>query len=276
MRTLLALTFLLGVPIVSLAQSAPSAETVIKFNEAARLWDNLPKPAESTRPLPAAQGARYTLYHTLVSPVDSDSGRLFIDEPFCLYRSQLPSIGFNPVRGIQHTLETVRSRRPRIYACPSRESGHHAIGYAAERTSLKEMQTGDLDQDFFPFDILVDHLHETQPSDPVYTPPPAKFPVPKWYTYSLPMTDPTHFKFRRELCVGACFYRASVRLDAPRALSLDTSRLANGLLWVNGHDAGSFGSVQLHAIPAAWLKPGDNEVIVFDMDGDPFATITAR
>ena len=49
-------------------------------------------------------------------------------------------------------------------------------------------------------------------------------------------------------------------------------RLTKGEVWLNGRALGRFwniGPQKTLYIPAPWLKPGKNEVVVFDLDGKP-------
>ena len=73
-------------------------------------------------------------------------------------------------------------------------------------------------------------------------------------------------------CSGACFYRASFTVTTPKDTFLDTSALTKGEVWLNGRALGRFWNVgpqKTLYIPAPWLKPGKNEVVVFDLDGKP-------
>jgi beta-galactosidase len=96
--------------------------------------------------------------------------------------------------------------------------------------------------------------------------------------YSLPMLpgDLAKVRFKKAACSGPCFYRGSFTVDHPGDTFLDTSNLTKGELWVNGHALGRFwkiGPQKTLYIPGPWLKPGANQVVVFDMDGKPGATL---
>ena len=109
-----------------------------------------------------------------------------------------------------------------------------------------------------------------------YSPPPSGAPVQKWLMYPLPMTNPGTMKFKKADCLGPCFYRGSFTVDHPADTFMDTSKLTKGQLWVNGHAMGRFwkvGPQKTLYIPGPWLKKGSNEVIVFDVDGHPDATL---
>ena len=73
-------------------------------------------------------------------------------------------------------------------------------------------------------------------------------------------------------CAGACFYRATFQIDDPADTYLDTRSLGKGEAWINGQALGRFWNVGPQGalyLPAPWLKKGDNEIVVFDLDGKP-------
>jgi beta-galactosidase len=97
-----------------------------------------------------------------------------------------------------------------------------------------------------------------------------------WQIYSLPMLHPEALPFTKAACAGPCFYRGTFSVDQPGDTFLDTSQLTKGQLWVNGHAMGRFwniGPQRTLYVPGPWLKQGANEVIVFDVEGHPDATI---
>jgi beta-galactosidase len=71
-------------------------------------------------------------------------------------------------------------------------------------------------------------------------------------------------------CVGTgpTFYRAYFTLPTTGDTFLDTRKLGKGALWINGHPIGRFwniGPQQTLYVPGPWLREGDNEIIVFDL-----------
>jgi beta-galactosidase len=59
-----------------------------------------------------------------------------------------------------------------------------------------------------------------------------------------------------------------MRLDRAGDTWLDMSAWKKGVVWVNGHHLGRYweaGPQQRLFLPGVWLKPGDNEVLVFDL-----------
>lgn len=92
----------------------------------------------------------------------------------------------------------------------------------------------------------------------------------EWDIYPLPMLKPDQLTYSKQPCSGACFYRASFTVKTPRDTFLDTSALTKGEVWLNGRALGRFwniGPQKTLYVPAPWLKPGRNEVVVFDLEG---------
>jgi beta-galactosidase len=101
-------------------------------------------------------------------------------------------------------------------------------------------------------------------------------PLESWDIYPLPMTDVAHLRSTTKETTGPAFYRASFRLSKPGDTFLDTRSLIKGVAWVNGHLMGRFWSIgpqQTLYVPAPWLKSGENEVLIFDLEGRPNRTV---
>lgn len=67
---------------------------------------------------------------------------------------------------------------------------------------------------------------------------------------------------------GAVFLRTTFKLDHAADTFLDIRNLGKGVVWMNGHNLGRFWNVGPQGtlyVPGAWLKPGENEIVVFDM-----------
>jgi beta-galactosidase len=97
-------------------------------------------------------------------------------------------------------------------------------------------------------------------------------PLLGWDVYTLSMDAPQKLAFHNEACSGPCFYRATLHIDTPRDSYLDTSALGKGQLWVNGRNLGRFWNIGPQGslyLPASWLKSGDNDIVIFDLDGEP-------
>jgi beta-galactosidase len=98
----------------------------------------------------------------------------------------------------------------------------------------------------------------------------AGSPISGWEIYPLPMTDMRAVTFSKKPCDGACFYRASFDVTAIGDTFLNTSEFTKGQLWLNGVALGRIWNVgpqkTLYA-PGPWLTVGENEVVVFDLQG---------
>jgi len=104
-------------------------------------------------------------------------------------------------------------------------------------------------------------------------------PLTGWQIYSLPMFAPEKLGFRNADCAGACFYRGSLHVEKVGDTFLDTSAFTKGFVWVNGHALGriwNIGPQKALYLPGAWLKPGDNDIIVFDLQGEAGRTLAGR
>jgi beta-galactosidase len=99
-----------------------------------------------------------------------------------------------------------------------------------------------------------------------------------WEIVPLPLDQPPADGYREQACAGPCFYRGKFQVSAPGDTYLNTSSLGKGVVWVNGHLLGRFwniGPMGSLFLPGAWLRSGNNEVTVMDLDGGPTALIRA-
>jgi beta-galactosidase len=103
----------------------------------------------------------------------------------------------------------------------------------------------------------------------------------EWNIYSLPMNSPAGILYwSGQAQTGEPgFYRGTLHLDKLADTFLDTTELGKGFVWVNGHNLGrvwTIGPQRSLYLPAAWLKKGDNEVIVFDETGPERPVLRGR
>ena len=93
-----------------------------------------------------------------------------------------------------------------------------------------------------------------------------------WEIFNLPLDGSSlpGIKFEQGSTEMPAFYRA--RFDLPQAgdTFLDFSTWGKGVAWINGHNLGRYwniGPQQTLYCPGPWLKPGRNELIVFELNG---------
>ncbi len=104
----------------------------------------------------------------------------------------------------------------------------------------------------------------------------AGTPLTGWQIYRLPMEDPGKLPFGNGDCTGPCYYRGTIKVDRPGDTFLDTGSFTKGFVWVNSHPLGriwNIGPQKTLYLPGVWLHAGDNDVIVFDLEGKPGRTI---
>ncbi|HEX2950789.1 MAG TPA: beta-galactosidase family protein [Armatimonadota bacterium] len=94
-----------------------------------------------------------------------------------------------------------------------------------------------------------------------------------WVIYPLPLTDLTSLRFTEAKGTQPmpAFYRGTVHIaDAPRDTFLALPGWTKGVCFINGFNLGRYwkiGPQQTLYIPAPLLKTGDNDIIVFELDG---------
>jgi len=101
-------------------------------------------------------------------------------------------------------------------------------------------------------------------------------PLEGWEIFPLPMTNVEKLPFKKEKCEGACFYRGMLRVEKQLDTFLDTSAFAKGQVWLGGKAVGrvwNIGPQKTLYFPGPWLKTGENEVVVFDLQGEGGRTL---
>jgi len=89
-----------------------------------------------------------------------------------------------------------------------------------------------------------------------------------WEIFLLPLDDSARWPFGTKPANGPALYRGRFQMAAPADTFLDLRGWGNGVAFVNGRNAGRYwkiGPQQTLFVPASWLKPGPNEVIVLDL-----------
>ena len=104
-------------------------------------------------------------------------------------------------------------------------------------------------------------------------------PLTGWGIYPLPMTATSNLPYSSAACEGPCFYRGSFHIDQVGDTFLDTTGLGKGQVWINGRALGrmwEIGPQKTLYLPGPWLNPGRNEIVVFDLNGRPGRALQTR
>jgi beta-galactosidase len=104
-------------------------------------------------------------------------------------------------------------------------------------------------------------------------------PLLGWDIYPLPMTDIAKLPFTKAPCEGPCFYRANFTANTQSDTFLDTSAFTKGAVWLNGAPLGriwSIGPQKTLYVPGPFFHIGPNEVVVFDLNGQPGRSLVGR
>jgi beta-galactosidase len=216
------------------------------LSESASLWDNLPAPVNADTPKPMetfGQAYGYILYRAQITgPV---KGELSLGE----VRS------FATVYVDQTLAGTADRMKKQTSVAVDVPAGPHTLDVVVENTGRVN---------FGP------HLTDGRAGlvDPVTLDGRA---ITGWKVYSLPMKSPEfvkRWKSRAQATArGPWFHRGTFPLETAADTYLDTSALAKGFVWVNGHNLGrtwDIGPQKSLFVPAPWLRAGKNEVVVFD------------
>ena len=97
-----------------------------------------------------------------------------------------------------------------------------------------------------------------------------------WTIFNLPVDYNFQIKakFNTKFVTGPAWYKATFNLTETGYTYLNMSTWGKGMVWVNGFNLGRFwkiGPTQTLCVPGCFLKKGENEIIVFDID-KPTAT----
>lgn len=101
-------------------------------------------------------------------------------------------------------------------------------------------------------------------------------PLQGWQSFPLPLSAPAALRYGKAPCTGACLYRGSFTLEQPTDSFLDTTGIAKGFVWLNGHPLGrawNIGPQRTLFLPGAWLHAGANDIIVLDLEGHGAPTL---
>ncbi|WP_316793704.1 beta-galactosidase [Pedobacter frigoris] len=99
-----------------------------------------------------------------------------------------------------------------------------------------------------------------------------------WTVYNFPVDHAfqAKHKFSAQTPNGPAWYKAKFNLTSTADTYLDMSSWGKGMVWVNGYNIGRFwkiGPQQTLFMPGVWLKKGENEIIVLDLEKPAEASI---
>jgi len=223
----------------------------VQFTGSASMWETLPQPINSPQILSmedVGQSYGYILYRTNVA--HAQSGDLRIDELRSYAQVYLDGV-------LAGTLD----RRLNQSSIPIRVTHDNA------RLDILVENTGRVN--FGP-----EFPHERAGITHAVTL--ADQPLTNWQIYSLPMRNPNSLSYNSKPCTGACFYRATFQVGEPTDTFVDTRSLGKGQVFINGQPLGRFWKIGPQGtlyLPAPWLKKGENEIVIFDLEGESNPTI---
>ena len=232
----------------------------------ASLWDNLPDPVTSTNPQPfemLGQDYGFALYRTALSGYSPGSLDIqWVHD----YATVFVDGGYQG--GFSRTL------------IPDAVSGKLNVTNNNDPLALTASTGSTLD-------ILVEGLGRTNYGQAIVdrkgileTVSLAGNQLSGWQIYSLPMT--TEFidgltPLRAATTRPGIFFTATLTLSKVADTYLDLSGWTKGVVWVNGNNLGRYWAIgpqyRLYC-PASWLRPGHNQIVVFDLHQTTSAPIS--
>jgi beta-galactosidase len=223
----------------------------INLTQSASIWDNLPQPVKSEKVLSmedVGQSYGYILYRTSIAK--AQSGELHIDQLRDYAQVYLDGklVGTLDRRldqssitvNIAHDntrLDILVENTGRVNF--GRQFPHERAGITNQVTLANKALTG-------------------------------------WQIYALLMQNVSSLPYNSQECTGACFYHAAFHVEDPADTFIDARSLGKGEVFVNGKPLGRFwniGPQRTLYLPAPWLKKGENEIVVFDLNGKPKPTV---
>lgn len=99
-----------------------------------------------------------------------------------------------------------------------------------------------------------------------------------WEVYNFPVdyAFQAEKQYQKAAATGAAWHKGTFKLEKTGDTFIDMSTWGKGMVWVNGYNIGRFwkiGPQQTLYVPGCWLKKGDNEIIVLDLEQPKKATI---
>jgi beta-galactosidase len=226
--------------------SAPAVIAVPEFTvgKATSLWDNLPVPVKSEKPLTMEamnQSYGYVLYRKQLN--QAVKGELVLD---AVHDYALIYVDGKMVGSIDRRL-----KQDRVTLSTSRPARLDILVENSGRINSTKMMRGETKG--ITHGVML-----------------AGESLSGWENYSLPMLDSGKMKSSSAKAPvnGPHFSFGSFTIPKIGDTFLDVRALGKGALWVNGHAMGRFWNVgpqETLFVPGPWLKRGKNNVVVFDL-----------
>jgi beta-galactosidase len=224
----------------------------VTLKVSASIWENLPQPIASERVLSmedVGQSYGYILYRTTIA--DGQSGKLRLEE--------LHSYAQVYLDGVLAGRLDRRSRRPSLTIHPA---------HANTRLDILVENTGR---------VNFGHRINGERAGITRRVTLGGKQLSGWQIYPLAMEQVSSLPFAPATCTGACFYRGVFTVQKPADTFVDTRQFGKGQVWINGRPLGRFwkiGPQRTLYLPAPWLKEGENEIVVFDLNGAAEKTVS--
>ena len=219
----------------------------IHFARSASIWNNLPQPIKSEQSLSmedVGQSYGYILYRTTIG--HAQSAELHIDKLHSYARVYLDGVQVGTIdRRLDQSSLPIKVAHDNVQLDILVEN----TGRVNFGNTLVHERAGITKQ------VLL-----------------GSTPLTGWQIYSLPMLNVSSLTYKLDKCAGACFYRTILQVDDPVDTYLDTRSLGKGEVFINGKPLGRFWNVGPQGalyLPGPFLKKGENEIVVFDLDGEP-------
>jgi len=223
----------------------------VKLERAASIWDTLPKPIQSEQIQSmedVGQSYGYILYRTSLAQVQSAD--LHLDELHSYAQIYLDGVlaGTLDRRKAQSTLAIQTTHDHTRLDILVENSGRVNFGrdFPNERAGITHSVTL------------------------------AGIPLTGWQIFPLPLEQVSKQKYTASPCTGACFYEGTFQVDSPADTFVDMRPFGKGEVFINGRSLGRFWSIgpqRTLYLPAPWLKKGRNQIVVFDLNGQPARTV---
>ena len=228
------------------------------LDEVAPLFENLPeaKFSEEIKPMEMFdQGWGRILYRTKL-PAGDDKRKLVIDE--------VHDWALVYVDGMQIG-KLDRRRAEKVIALPATDK-ETTLDILVEATGRVNFGGGVIDRKGITKSVtVVDNGEKTS--------------LKGWEVYNFPVDHKfqASLSYRKSTKIESpAWYRGTFNVDKVGDTFLSVKNWGKGMVWVNGHNIGRYwriGPQQALYMPGCWMKEGENEIIILDLDTPESCTV---